>query len=305
MSTNSEQRAGILYAGAGFIVWGLSPIFWKLIDQVPAMQLLAHRVIWCGLLMALLLLLYRDAGLFKALRRPKTLAALVFSTVLIGTNWFAYIYAVVSDQILQASLGYFINPLVSVLFGVIFLHEELRSRQRLAVAIAAVGVAILTWRLGTLPWISLFLAISFAIYGLVRKTVDATPEQGLALETWLLSPLALIFLAGQHQSGQGAFGAHDTATDVLLLLTSVMTATPLLLFTHGARRLPLSTIGIMQYIAPTCQFLLAVLVYREPFDRVQLTAFVLIWIALAIFTVDLRQSVARRSSKPLTTGSLD
>ena len=293
---NNEHRAGVFYAGTGFIVWGLSPIFWKLIDQVPAMQLLAHRVIWCGLLMALLLLLHRDAGLFTALRRPSTLGALLFSTVLIGTNWFAYIYSIVSGQILQASLGYFISPLVSVLFGVIVLREELRQRQRLAVAIAAVGVGILTWRLGQLPWIALFLAISFGIYGLVRKTVDATPEQGLALETWLLTPLALLYLSGQHQAGDGAFGAHGGTTDILLLLTSVMTATPLLLFTHGARRLPLSTIGIMQYIAPTCQFLLAVLVYREPFDLVQLSAFIFIWVALAVFTVDLRESVRQRGS---------
>jgi len=291
----TEERAGLAYAGSGFLVWGLSPIFWKLLGHVPAMHLLAHRVIWCGLLMALLLLLRRDAGLFAALRRPRTAIALVFSTLLIGTNWFAYIYSMVNDQILQASLGYFINPLVSVLFGVLFLREELRPRQRLAVAIAAVGVGILTWRLGELPWISLFLAVSFGLYGLVRKTVDATPEQGLALETWLLAPLALLFLTRAHHAGDGHLGMHGISTDLLLLTTGLMTATPLLLFTHGARRLPLSTIGIMQYIAPTCQFLLAVLVYREPFDLVQLTAFLFIWVALAIFTLDLRRQVRVRA----------
>ncbi|MEM1179046.1 MAG: EamA family transporter RarD, partial [Acidobacteriota bacterium] len=292
----AHERAGLVYGTAGFLFWGLSPIFWKLIDHVPAMQLLAHRVIWCGLLMAGILVLRQDRELFRALRRRKTFLMLVFSTVLIGTNWYAYIYAVVSGQILQASLGYFINPLVSVLFGVVFLREELRPQQKLAVTIAGIGVAILTWHLGELPWISLFLAFSFAVYGLVRKTVDATPEQGLALETWLLTPLALIYLLTQHQGGAGALGAHGLSSDLLLLLTGAVTATPLLLFTHGTRRLPLSTIGILQYIAPTCQFLLAVLVYREDFEVPQFVAFLFIWTALGIFTADLRQAAKRQAA---------
>ncbi|MEM6792570.1 MAG: EamA family transporter RarD [Acidobacteriota bacterium] len=293
----ASERAGLLYATAGFLVWGVSPAFWKLLPGVPALQLLAHRIVWCTLLMVALLAWRRDRGLAAAIRDPRTLATLIASTLLIGTNWYGYIYAVVNEKILQASLGYFINPLINVLLGVLFLREELRARQRLAVGIAAVGVAILTWRLGELPWLSLFLAISFGLYGLVRKTVNASPEQGLALETLLLAPLSFFFLMRWQAEGVGAWGEGSWSTDLLLIATGAITALPLLLFTHGARRLPLSTIGLLQYIAPTCQFLLAVVAYREPFDRVQLLAFLFIWTALAIFTLDLRRASSAGSAR--------
>lgn len=283
------------------MIWGLSPIFWKLIQGVSAYEMLAHRVVWCLLIMLAVVTRgrqWKDLG--RALSQGKVRAALLLSTILIGANWFLYIYAITTDRILHASLGYFINPLVSVLMGVVFLGERLRRAQLVSVAIACVGVAVLAFRLGHLPWISLTLAVSFAVYGLVRKTVDATPEQGLTLETALLVPLALLYLARVHGvEGGGSFGQHGWQTDLLLVLTGVITAVPLLWFTHGARRLPLSTVGLLQYLAPTCQFLLAVLVYREPFDRMQLLAFVFIWIALFVFTFDARRQFrADRAARP-------
>lgn len=298
MSTDSsEARVGFAYAVAAFLLWGLSPAFWKLLGSVPADQLLAHRILWCGILILPILAWGRQLGALKGLlTRPKTFATLLLTTVLIGANWFVYIWAVATDRILHASLGYFINPLVNVVLGMVFLGETLRPSQKKSVVIAAIGVAILTWKLGHLPWISLVLASTFGFYGLLRKTVDATPEQGLALETWLLGPLALFYLTTLHSDPQAAaaWGQQGRLIDLLLVLTGVITATPLLWFTHGARRLTLSSVGILQYIAPTCQFLLAVIVYGEPFDSIQLFAFLFIWTALALFTIDTLRSNRNR-----------
>ena len=289
--SRSETRAGFLYAVAGFLLWGLSPIFWKMLAGVPAQEQLAHRVLWCALLITVILLLQRRLrDCFAVISEKRTLLILLATTVLIGSNWFLYIWSVATDRILHASLGYFINPLVNVLLGMLFLGESLRPKQKISVAIAAVGVLIMTVRLGSLPWISLALAATFGLYGLLRKTVKAGPEQGLFLETWMLAPLAGFYLAQVHaEPGAGAWGSSGLTLNLLLIGTGIITATPLLWFTHGARRLALSTVGILQYIAPTCQFLLAVLVYGEPFDAVRGVAFVFIWTALALFTYDLLQ----------------
>ncbi len=289
VSSSAETRTGFAFAISAFLLWGLSPAFWKLLGSVPSKELLAHRVLWCALLMIPVLALGRQiSDLRSLLGRPKTLATLLLTTTLIGCNWFFYIWAVATDRILHASLGYFINPLVNILLGMLFLGESLRPKQKVSVVIAALGVSLMTWKLGHLPWISLVLAVTFGFYGLLRKTVDATPEQGLVLETWLLSPIALLYLASLHGEGGpgGAWGHQGWTIDLLLVLTGAITAAPLLCFTHGARRLSLSMVGILQYIAPSCQFLLAVVVYGEPFGKVQLAAFVLIWIALGLFTVD-------------------
>ena len=288
-SGSSEIRSGFMFAVAAFLIWGLSPIFWKYLSAVPSRELLAHRVLWCAVLIVPILILGRQVtDLRNLLSRPRTLATLLLTTALIGSNWFFYIWAVATDRILHASLGYFINPLVNILLGMLFLGETLRPKQKVSVAIAALGVSLMTWQLGHVPWISLVLAVTFGFYGLLRKTVDATPEQGLALETWLLSPIAVLYLAQLHGQGGagGAWGHQGWTIDLLLVLTGVITAAPLLCFTHGARRLSLSMVGILQYIAPTCQFLLAVVVYDEPFGTVHLIAFVFIWIALGLFTTD-------------------
>lgn len=271
------------------------PLFWKLLGAVPAQQQLAHRVFWCALLMTGLLgATGKMAGLGKILRNPKALMALVASTLMIGTNWFIFIYSIVSDQLLQTSLGYFINPLVSVLLGLIFLRESLSRAQWIACGLASTGVAVITWELGTLPWISLALAFSFGFYGLLRKTVPAGPEEGLALETWILGPIAALYLVQRAALGEPVLLGFGWATAVGLLLTGVVTAVPLLWFTHGAKRLPLSTVGMLQYIAPTFQGLIAVFVFGEAFDTGRLVAFAFIWSGLAIFTFDVQRSRRRR-----------
>lgn len=286
---------GLAYTLAAFTFWGVIPLFWKLLDQVPAQQQLAHRVFWCALLMtALLAVRGKMAGLGAVLRRPRTVVALVFSTLMIGTNWFLFLYSIATDQLLQTSLGYFINPLVSVFLGLIFLRESLRKAQWAACTLAAVGVGVMTWELGELPWISLMLAFSFGLYGLLRKTVPAGPEEGLALETWILGPIAALYLVQRAALGEPVLLGFGWGTALVLLLTGVVTALPLLWFTHGARRLPLSTVGMLQYIAPTLQGLIAVFAFGEPFDAGRLVAFAFIWAGLAIFSFDVQQSRRRR-----------
>lgn len=280
-------RLGVLLAIGAYVIWGLSPVYWKAIGQVPAGQQLAHRIVWCALLLGGLLTLqrrWREAR--EILRSGLVVWMLLASTGLIATNWLTYLWAVATERILQASLGYFINPLVTVLLGVVFLRERLRRPQAVALGLASIGVSILAVRLGTLPWISLVLAFSFGFYSLVRKQVRAGPEVGLFVETLLLTPFMGIYLLRAGADGTGFFGRGDLALDLLLVAAGAITAVPLLLFTHGARRLPLSTVGFLQYLAPSLQFLLAVVVYREPFTPSHLTAFVLIWTALAVFSWD-------------------
>ena len=298
-SYSSQARVGFLYAVGGFLLWGLSPIFWKWLASVPAEQQLAHRVLWCAaVITAILLARGRLRECLGVISETRTLVTLLGTTLLIGGNWFCYIWAVATDRILHASLGYFINPLVYVLLGVVFLGESLRPRQKISVFVATIGVALMTWRLGTLPWLSLALAGTFGLYGLLRKQVKAGPEQGLFLETWMLVPPAAWYLLWL-EPGTAAWGSSGWELNLLLMGTGVITATPLIWFTHGARRLELSTVGILQYIAPTGQFLLAVLVYDEPFDQVRALAFVFIWVALALFTHDLYRNL------PEPTGAAD
>ncbi|MCG8459317.1 MAG: EamA family transporter RarD, partial [Holophagales bacterium] len=232
-----ELGHGLLFAAGAFLVWGLSPIFWKLIDHVPAYQLLAHRVAWSFLIM--LALLFHGghwASLVRILRRPRVLLALAGSTVLITSNWFLYIYSVTTDRILQASLGYFINPLVSVALGVLFFRERLRSVQWLAIALATVGVAYLTWVYGQLPWISLSLAFSFAFYAILKKIAPLGASEGLTLETAIMTVPALVVLASWQAAGTASLGALGLPTDLLLIGSGAATALPLLFFGAAARR---------------------------------------------------------------------
>jgi len=280
-----RTRLGILLASAAYLIWGLSPVYWKAVGEVPAGQQLAHRVVWCAVLLGLLLTLQRRWREVGGVARCRRVAwTLLGTTALIATNWLTYLWAVATERILQASLGYFVNPLVTVLLGVVFLRERLRRPQTVSLLLASIGVAILALRLGSLPWISLVLAFSFGFYGLLRKEVQAGPAVGLLVETLLLSPLMLIYLLRAETAGTGTFGHQGIALDLLLVAAGAITAVPLLLFTHGARRLPLSTVGFLQYLAPSLQFLLAVAVYREPFSVSHLTAFLFIWTGLAIFT---------------------
>ena len=256
-------------------------------------------MVWAvALLVALAWRQDRLADVRAALRRPRTLALLGASTVLIAVNWLVYIYAVVSSRMLEASLGYYINPLVNVLLGVLVLHETLRPLERVAVALAAAGMLWLALHLGQPPWISLALAASFGLYGFVRKVAPVGALTGLTIETLLLLPFTLGVLSWKLATNRAAFLAGDTGLDVLLVLAGPVTAIPLLCFAAAARRLPLTTLGFLQYLSPTLQFLLAVLVYGEPFRRAQAGAFVFIWSALALFAFSARRGAAEVEGTP-------
>lgn len=279
------MNKGMLYAIAAYGLWGLFPLYWKMLQHVPALEILSHRMTWSlGFVLLLLLLRRRWHWLKTAVHTPRTILLFVASAMLLSVNWFVYIWGVNAGFIVETSLGYFINPLVSVLMGVMFLGERLRRWQWLAIGLAAAGVMYLTIRYGTLPWISLTLATSFALYGLIRKTAPLGSLEGLSLETALMFFPALGYLVYLEVTGTAAFGHVDGITTVLLSLAGVATAVPLLLFAAGARRIKLATIGILQYIAPTLQFLIGVLIYHEPFTMDRLVGFSLIWLALVIYS---------------------
>lgn len=284
-----ETRLGLAYTTGAFLLWGIVPIFWKMLQQVPALEILAHRVLW-GFVFVAVWMTYRRRWpeLRAVFRRPRTTAALLASTVFIAVNWGLFIYAVVTDRVLATSLGYYINPLVNVLLGLVVLGERLNRQQWIAVGLAAFAVLLLTVQAGELPWISLVLPACFGFYSLLRKTVHADAVVGLTFETAALAPLAVALLIRQELSGVGALGHQGVGTDMLLIAAGAVTAVPLILFTLGVRRIPLSTAGLLQYIAPTCTFLLAVLLYNEPFSAAHAVSFGLIWTALIIYSLDLR-----------------
>ena len=277
---------GLAYALGAYLAWGISPIYFKALARVPPLEILAHRVVWSLLLLAGLLAASRRLGpLGRVLADRRRLALLAGTAALLSVNWFIYIWAVNSGRLLEASLGYFVNPLVNVLLGVLFLGERLSVPQRWAVALASAGVLVLLLRLGTFPWVSLSLAISFGLYGLLRKRAAIGALEGLLVETAWIAPASLAYLLRLGASGDGAFGS-GASTTALLVAAGAVTALPLLWFNHGVARLRLSTIGLVQYVAPTTQFLLAVLAYREPFGSAHAAAFAFIWASLAVYSAD-------------------
>ncbi len=283
----AAARLGVVYGLAAYIWWGLVPIYFKAVSHVPAGEILAHRIIWSFVLLAILMRIYGRWRLVSdVLRTRKTVVTLLGTTVLIAVNWFLFIWAVANDQVLQASLGYFINPLLNVLLGFVFLGERLRKLQYLSIALAATGVGYLTYIHGELPWIALVLAGTFGLYGLLRKTARVESMVGLAVETMLLLPLALGYLGYLAIQQECCFGRESWRTDVLLILAGIITAVPLLWFANAARRLRLATLGFLHYITPTGHFLLAIVVYGEPFSRTHSITFVCIWIALCIYSLD-------------------
>lgn len=291
----NEAAVGAVGALSAYVLWGVFPIYFKWVADVSPGEVLAHRIVWSLLIMAAVILVRRRLGMVRrALADRRQLVGLMASALLISLNWLTFIYAIQSDRALQASLGYYINPLVSVLLGMLFLGERLRPRQGIAFALAVVGVAYLTWMGGVFPWISLTLACSFGLYGLVRKALPVGAQSGLLIETLLLSPLALGYLAWLASDGAMQFLAVDRATDGLLMLSGLVTTLPILLFTFAAQRLRLSTLGFLQYINPTMQFLLAVFLFREPMSEAHLTAFAFIWSALALYSYDTLQTERRR-----------
>ena len=286
-SSRSESVLGIIYAGAAFLIWGMAAVYWKALGAVPPLEIIAHRVAWSFLFLLPLIILQRQWKQFVAvLQNPRMLLVLMSSAILVGANWLLYIWAVNNNHLLQASLGYYINPLVNVVLGMVFLRERLRPPQTLAVVLAAIGVIYLTVQYGQFPWIAIGLAMSFGLYGLIRKAAPVGPLVGLAVETLLVSLPAIGYLLYLDSQGTGSLFRVSLNLDLLLIGCAPLTAVPLLLFTAGAKRLYLSTVGLMQYIGPSGMFLLAVFYYHEPFSTAQVWTFVMIWTALVIYSTD-------------------
>ena len=281
------MHSGVVYASLAFVWWGLFPLYFRIVAGVAPAEVLAHRIVWCLLFLLALLGWRRQwAWLPKLLRTPKVLGAFGVSALLIAANWMTYIWSVGNGHVVDASLGYFITPLVNVLLGTTLLHERLRRAQWIALALAGLGVAWLTAQAGHPPWIALLLAVTFGAYGLMRKVATLGALEGLTLETLLLAPLALAALSFWASQGSGTFPAPDLATNLWLIGLGPVTAVPLLLFAAGARRLSMTTLGVLQYVGPTIQFVIALAVFREPFAWTRLVGFVFIWLALAIYSAD-------------------
>ncbi|NPV86916.1 MAG: EamA family transporter RarD [Anaerolineae bacterium] len=280
------MNKGSLYAISAYVIWGFFPVFFKTMQNVPALQIMTHRVVWSFVFLISLVVLRGELRAFVALLTPRNLVIYLGAGALIAGNWLLYVWGVNSGYILETSLGYFINPLVSVVLGMVILGERLRTWQWLPVALAGVGVLYLTISYGKLPWIALALACSFGLYGLVKKIAPLGSLYGTTLETGMVWLPALAYLLLQEGNGTGYFAHSGMATTLLLATTGVVTAVPLLLFASGARRVPLTTMGLLQYIAPTLQFLSGVLIYGEPFNTTRAVGFSIIWLALIIFSIE-------------------
>ncbi len=280
------MNKGILPAASAYVLWGFLPVYFKFIHDVPALQTTAHRVLWSFLLLVAILAVRRDFRSFWANLNRRTVLIYLGAATLLAANWLIYVFAVTSGFVIESSLGYFINPLVNVLLGMVFLRERLRLSQWVPVGLAAAGVAYLTFSVGSLPWIALALAFTFGFYGLVKKVAPLGSLHSLTLETALLLAPAAVYLLYEEVSGVGVFVHGGLSVSILLFLLGGVTAVPLLLFASGARQVPLSTMGLLQYIAPTLQFLSGVLLYNEPFTPNRLIGFGIIWFALATFSIE-------------------
>ena len=306
MSLSREQKLGGIFAASAYSLWGLAPLYFKQIDFIPATEILVHRVVWSFLLLMLVLLALKQGHkVLTVLRQPATLGWLLLSALLLGGNWGLFIWAVNSNHMLDASLGYYINPLLNVLLGMLFLGERLRTLQWAAVALATSGVLLQVLTFGSVPWIALTLAGSFAIYGLMRKKLAVDAISGLFIESLLLLPLALWYWANYADSSGANLLANSWQLNSYLVAAGLVTTVPLLCFIAGARRLQLSTMGFFQYIGPSCMFVFGVWLYHEPFAAERLLTFGLIWLALLLYTADAwRQSrslaAARRKAQCVT-----
>ncbi len=295
------DKKGVVSTVAAYVIWGSLPVYWKLVQETPALEVLGHRTVWSFAFLLVLLTWRRQWAWLASLRsKPKVLGLFMLTGGILGLNWFLYIWSVNAGRVLDASLGYFINPLLSVLLGVIFLRERLRPVQWTAIGLAGVGVVYLTVSYGAFPAVALTLAGTFGLYGLLRKTASLESVEGLALETAFMSIPTLSYLVYLEWIGAGTFGQAGPTMRFLLVFAGVVTAIPLLLFTYGARRIPLSTVGFLQYITPTCQFLLGVFAYHEPFSRTRLIGFAVIWTALLLYSLESvwasrRKRILRRS----------
>lgn len=278
-----EARAGAAYAAFAYTIWGLMPLYWRLLSDVPSFQLTIHRVLWCAVCVAIVTAARGNlARVLAVMRTPRTLATLALTSVLISANWALYIYCVETRQLVEASLGYYITPLVSFALGLLFFREVLSRVKVTGIAVASLGLALQLWELGRVPWIALVLAVSFGLYGYLRKRAPVAALDGLTVETALLFPLALGLVVWWQVTGVGAFSADNVPKDLLLLGAGPTTALPLAMFAAGARRVSMTTLGFLQYLAPSITLLMAVFGFHEAFTTVDLISFGCIWTALVI-----------------------
>ena len=294
-----ENAVGITFIIGAYILWGVLPIYWKFLDEVPAPEILAHRIIWSFVFISIVVLILKRKQLknfFQVqMSQKKTWFALILTSLLISANWLTYIFAVNTDHIVDASLGYYINPLVSVLLGVFVLRERFNKLQTFAFILAGIGVLYMTFSIGKFPWIALILALSFGFYGLAKKLIKVDSTLGLFLETLFAVPLALIYLTFLGVQGEHSFTAGPIHIDLFLIGAGIATALPLLWFGIGAQKIPLYMLGFLQYIAPTISLIIGVTLYDEPFTKDHVVTFLCIWIAIAIFTyTNIRESIRKR-----------
>ncbi|MGM0842703.1 MAG: EamA family transporter RarD [Bacillota bacterium] len=294
-----QDQAGIIYTAFSYFLWGILPIYWKWLNHVSAYEILANRIFWSFWFMLLFLFLskrWKDFTVYlkTSLTKKKQLFALLLASLLISTNWFIYIWAVNTNQMVEASLGYYINPLVSVLLGVFILKESLSKAQMVSFGLAAIGVLILTISYGDFPWIAVGLAFSFGLYGLAKKLIQVESSIGLTLETLTIAPLSLLYLGYMYNQGSLSLFHVSSGTDLLLIGAGAVTAIPLLFFSKGAQLIPLYMVGFLQYIAPTLTLILGIWVYNETFSFTHLISFTFIWLALTIFTASRVQYARKR-----------
>lgn len=290
-----ETTSGFAAALGAFLMWGLLPVYWKSLITVNPFEILCHRILWSLVFIAVILTIkHRWAETFAPLRSPKNIAILTCSSLCIGCNWLLYIWAVNNNHILETSLGYYINPLVNILFGFIFFRERLSPMQGIAISLAALGVINSVVSHGELPWISLVLAVSFSFYGVLRKVASVESLPGLFLETMVLGPVALTYLLHLRSIGESVFLTGPWHIDLLLIGAGAATSMPLIGFAYGARRLQLTTLGVLQYTAPSIAFLLGVFLYHEPFSTSHMITFALIWAGLAVYTSDSIRTIRKQ-----------
>ncbi len=292
-SNDNSAVSGFFYALAAYLTWGFLPLYMKAIEHIPAVEIVAHRILWSiPVATVILVALGRTSDFLRALKSPKNLGMMFVTALLVSVNWGVYVWSISANIASQAALGYYINPLLSILLGVFLLGEKLTRLQIFAIMLAFLAVVIMTVAMGALPWAALVMAVSFTFYGYLRKTVDIGPTQGFLLEVVLMAPFAVAYLIWLGVNGANHFNDGDW-NSWLLAGTGLATAIPLILYASGAKRLRLSTIGLMQYIAPTMIFLFAVFAFNEPMSGWQLVAFVLIWMALALYSVSIFQQRKR------------
>lgn len=301
LKKTNDFLIGTASATGAYLLWGILPVYWKSIICVPSDQIIAHRVIWCFLFLVLVLIFAgRFRGFLHELReimaRPKQLAGLFTASLIISINWYLYIWAVNNGRIVETSLGYYINPLVSVLLGIVFLQEKLSFWQKVALLLALVGVLNMAVSFGAVPWVSLALAVTFGMYGLFKKIVNLDAISGLTIETMIITPFALAYLIYAYQSGTLIFSFGFSPVTILTMGAGVVTAAPLLLFAAGVNRLPLYAVGFLQYFSPTISLLLGVFLYKESFTTVHLVSFSLIWAALLVFSLATTRSFIKPAS---------